>query len=118
MTLTLSAQVHARDFEVDLHLGPGERLAVLGPNGAGKSTLLAILAGTLRPDHGRAELDGEVLFDVDGRRGRWRPPHARRIALLAQDALLFPNLSVLDNRAFGPRPAPVSPSAAIDTARR
>ena len=58
-----------------------------------------------------------MLFDVDGRRGRWQPPHARRIALLAQDALLFPNLSVLDNVAFGPRAARVSP-AAIDTARR
>ena len=105
MALTLTAQVDVRHFDVDLQLDAGERLAVLGPNGAGKSTLLSLLAGTLRPDRGRAELDGEVLFDVDGRRGRWLPPHARRVALLAQDPLLFPNLSVLDNVAFGPRAA-------------
>jgi molybdate transport system ATP-binding protein len=30
-------------------------------------------------------------------------PHARRIALLAQDPLLFPHLDVADNVAFGPR---------------
>ena len=37
--------------------------------------------------------------------GPWRfvPPHDRQVALLAQDPLLFPHLSVLDNVAFGPR---------------
>ena len=111
MGLTFAAQVAGRGFDVELELADGERLAVLGPNGAGKSTLLSILAGTLRPDRGRAELDGEVLFDVGphgvgpGRSARWLPPHARRVALLAQDPLLFPNLSVRDNVAFGPRAA-------------
>ena len=61
MTLTLTAQVDARDVDLELQVDAGDRLAVLGPNGAGKSTLLALLAGTLRPDHGRAVLDGEVL---------------------------------------------------------
>ena len=118
MTLTLTAQVDDRGVDIELHVAAGDRLAVLGPNGAGKSTLLAILAGTLRPDRGRAVLDGEVLFDVDGRHGRWQPPHARRVALLAQDPLLFPNLSVLDNVAFGPRGARVPRAVAHETARR
>ena len=118
MTLTLTAQVDARDVDLELQVDAGDRLAVLGPNGAGKSTLLALLAGTLRPDHGRAVLDGEVLFDVDGRHGRWQPPHARRVALLAQDPLLFPNLSVLDNVAFGPRAAGLPRAEAYETARR
>jgi molybdate transport system ATP-binding protein len=118
MALTVTAQVDVRGFDVELHLEPEERLAVLGPNGAGKSTLLAVLAGTLRPDRGRAELDGDVLFDVDGRRGRWQPPHARRVALLAQDPLLFPNLTVLDNVAFGPRASRTPRSAARETARQ
>lgn len=117
MSLRLQAEVSVRDFDVDLHLDAGDRLAVLGPNGAGKSTLLSILAGTLRPDRGRGELDGEVLFDVVGRRGRWQPPHARRIALLAQDPLLFPNLTVLDNVAFGPRAARIPRTAAYEVAR-
>lgn len=117
MTLTLSAEVRHRGFDVDLHLDGGDRLAVLGPNGSGKSTLLSVLAGTLRPDRGRAELDSQVLFDIRGRGGLWLPPHERRVALLAQDPLLFPNLSVLDNVAFGPRAARVPRRAAHETAR-
>ncbi len=99
--LRLRATVAERGFDLDLSLASGERLAVLGPNGAGKSTLLGLLAGTVRPDAGRAELGGRTLFDTATR--TWQPPHTRGIALLAQDPLLFPHLSVLENVAFGPR---------------
>ena len=36
---------------------PGERIAIIGPNGAGKTTLLQILAGALKPDAGRVEVE-------------------------------------------------------------
>ncbi|NQX26958.1 ABC transporter ATP-binding protein [Microbacteriaceae bacterium VKM Ac-2854] len=99
MSLDFRATLAARGFDLALSLRSGETLAVLGPNGAGKSTLLALLAGLQRADAGRAELDGTVLFD-----GRAQlPPHRRSVSLLAQQALLFPHLSVLDNVAFGPR---------------
>ncbi|HYP43954.1 MAG TPA: ATP-binding cassette domain-containing protein [Propionibacteriaceae bacterium] len=103
MTLTLQAQLPARQLDVELEVADGERVAILGPNGAGKSSVLAVLAGLVRPDRGRAVLDGRVLFDVAGRRGSWLPPHDRGVALMAQDPLLFPHLSVADNVAFGPR---------------
>jgi molybdate transport system ATP-binding protein len=99
VTLELSAQVAERDVDVALDVADGETVAVLGPNGAGKSTLLAVAAGLLRPDSGRVLLDGVELTGP----GVWVPPHARRIALLAQDPLLFPHLSALENVAFGPR---------------
>lgn len=103
MTLGMSAALAVRDLDVDLRLDPGERVALVGPNGAGKSSVLAMLAGILRPDRGRAELDGNLLFDVGaGTRKRWLPPWQRGIALLAQDPLLFPHLSVRDNVAFAP----------------
>ncbi|HSP38321.1 MAG TPA: ATP-binding cassette domain-containing protein [Frankiaceae bacterium] len=98
-SLQVEAQLPERDFDVSLQLEPGEVVAVLGPNGAGKSTLLGLIAGLLRPDSGRICLDGTVL--VDGR--TWTPPHARPVALLAQQALLFPHLTVRENVAFGPR---------------
>jgi molybdate transport system ATP-binding protein len=69
---------------------------------------LALIAGLLRPDHGTARLGDRVLFDVDGRgRGPTLRPHERGVSMLAQDSLLFPHLSALDNVAFGPRSAGV-----------
>ena len=114
MTLDLSATVTERGFDLSQHVGTGEVLAVLGPNGSGKSTALALIAGLLRPDIGTASLDGRVLFDLrgPGRSLAWVPPHARGVALLAQEPLLFPHLSALDNVAFGPRSTGRSPAAA------
>lgn len=97
--LELTAGVPDRGVDVAIEVAAGETVALLGPNGAGKSTVLAVAAGTLRPERGRVVLDGRELT---GERG-FVPPHARRVALLAQDPLLFPHLSVLDNVAFGPR---------------
>ncbi|MGA8988257.1 sulfate/molybdate ABC transporter ATP-binding protein, partial [Aeromicrobium sp.] len=66
-------------------------------------SVLASIAGVLRPDAGRAVLGATVLFDAAD--GTWLSAHDRGTALLAQDPLLFPRLSVLDNVAFGPRSA-------------
>ena len=38
--------------DLDIQLGPGQRLGLLGPNGSGKTTLLRLLAGTMEPDRG------------------------------------------------------------------
>lgn len=114
MSLSADIRVTDRDLEVAFEVAPGETLAVLGPNGAGKSTTLAVLAGLLRPDRGEVVLDGEVLNGP----GRWVAPHARRTALLAQEPLLFPHLSVLDNVAFGPRSTGAGRAAARAAAER
>jgi molybdate transport system ATP-binding protein len=108
MTFAFEAAVAGRGFDVALTVGPRETVAVMGPNGAGKSTLLAVIAGLLRPDSGRAELNGRTLFDLSPGRSRWTPPHHRGTALLAQEPLLFPHLNALENVAFGPRSAGVA----------
>jgi molybdate transport system ATP-binding protein len=100
MTFTLSVSLARRDLDVDLTVAEGDTLALVGPNGAGKSTVLSLAAGLSRPDRGTITLDGRLLTDGIS---TCVPPHARRVALLAQDALLFPHLSVRDNVAFGPR---------------
>jgi len=115
VTLSFEARVADRGFDLSFDVAPGETIAVLGPNGAGKSTLLNLVAGLVRPDAGRATLDGEVLFDTAA--GAFAAPHIRGISMLAQDALLFPHLSVLENVAFGPRSAGVRASAARSAAR-
>jgi len=118
VTFTVQAAVAARDFDVSLTVEPGETVAVMGPNGAGKSTLLNVVAGLLHPDSGKAELDGKTLFNLAAGRGEWTAPHRRGTALLAQEPLLFPHLSVLENVAFGPRSAGVSKHAARASALR
>ena len=42
---------------VSMRVDAGRTIALLGPNGAGKTTLLRILATSLRPSFGRAEID-------------------------------------------------------------
>lgn len=52
--------------DLELLLGPGQRLGLLGQNGSGKTTVLKLLAGTLEPDAGtitRAEKLRVVTFD-------------------------------------------------------
>ena len=118
MTLSFHAAVPARGFDVALTVRPGETVAVMGPNGAGKSTLLSGISGLLRPDGGRAELNGRTMFDLDGGKRTWTPPHARGTALLAQEPLLFPHLSAVENVAFGPRSAGVPKREAMQQALR
>ncbi|MEE2522357.1 ATP-binding cassette domain-containing protein [Pseudarthrobacter sp. J75] len=117
MTFSVEATVRTRDFDVRLAIAPGETVAVMGPNGAGKSTLLGVIAGLLKPDSGTAESAGRTLFKLDGGPHHWEPPHRRGTVLLAQEALLFPHLSVLENTAFAPRSAGVPAAKARETAR-
>jgi molybdate transport system ATP-binding protein len=119
VSLSLSAHLPERGVQVELEVAAGETVALLGPNGAGKSTLLGIAAGLLRPQDGRVALDDRTLTHVEaGRTRAWVPPHARQVALLAQDPLLFPHLSVRHNIAFGPRSRGTSRRAAALEADR
>ena len=43
---------------VDLHVSPGEFVALVGPNGSGKSTLVKLLLGSLTPSEGEIRLFG------------------------------------------------------------
>ncbi|MFI0465123.1 sulfate/molybdate ABC transporter ATP-binding protein [Saccharopolyspora sp. 5N102] len=103
-------------LRAEFEVAPGEVLAVLGPNGAGKSTLLSVLAGQLAPHRGRVELDGTAWLDTE--RGINVATHRRGVGLLAQNALLFPNLTALENVAFGPRAAGVRKAEAREAAGR
>lgn len=49
---------------LDLHLRPGERVALVGENGAGKSTLVKLLLGLYKPDEGTITADGTDYTDI------------------------------------------------------
>src|SRR5580704_1114037 len=44
--------------KVDLSVARGECMGLIGPNGAGKTTTLKVLATLVKPDEGRALVDG------------------------------------------------------------
>ena len=99
MALTVQIRKRYGDFtlDVDFSAGNGEALALLGASGSGKSTALRCIAGICRPDWGRIELDGEILFD--SRRGIDLPPQRRKIGYLFQQYALFPHMTVEQNIA-------------------
>ncbi len=51
--------------DIDLHIRPGESLALVGQNGSGKTTLIKLLTRLYAPDSGRILLDGTDLREWD-----------------------------------------------------
>jgi heme ABC exporter ATP-binding subunit CcmA len=69
---------------------PGRCYVLLGENGAGKSTLLRILAGLLRPSHGKV-----TVFDTQA------PHEARaRIGYMSHAPMLYDELTAEENLAY------------------
>ncbi len=93
----VSLQLGAFQLEASF-TAPEGVTGLFGPSGSGKTTLLHLIAGLIRPDRGRISARGHVLFDREV--GRNVPSHSRRIALVHQDAQLFPHLTVRQNLAF------------------
>ena len=77
---------------LDLVARPGKILGVAGPNGAGKSTMVKILAGEVGWDEGEILVDGEPWSSEIG---------SHRVAVVHQEAQLFPNLTVGENIVAG-----------------
>jgi ATP-binding cassette subfamily F protein uup len=63
--------------DLDLDLGPGDRLGLVGPNGTGKSTLLDIMAGRLAPSTGVVETGPTVRIGYYDQAGRDLDPSQR-----------------------------------------
>lgn len=102
MTLEVAIEFDDRAVALEFTVPPQKTLAVVGPNGSGKTTLIESLAGLLEPDRGRIVHNG-VTFFASQPRAVWVPAHRRKLALLAQQPLLFAHLNVLENVAFGSR---------------
>jgi molybdate transport system ATP-binding protein len=87
-------------LDVSIEVSPGITI-LFGPSGAGKSTLLDSVAGLTRPEEGRIEAAGDVLFDSAA--GIHVPVPKRRIAYVFQTLALFPHLNSGENVAYGLR---------------
>jgi branched-chain amino acid transport system ATP-binding protein len=83
-------------FGIDLHVDPGECVAIIGANGAGKSTLMRSITGVLRNAPGmilhNSTPIGALPADQILQRG---------IAMVPEGRKLFPSLTVEENLRIG-----------------
>ena len=80
--------------DVDLHIRPGETLAVVGPSGGGKSTLCQLIPRFYDVTEGAVRLDGTDVRQVTQESLR------RNVGVVQQDVFLFA-ASILENIRYG-----------------
>ena len=80
---------------VEIEAKDGELLVVVGRSGSGKSTLLRAIAGLEALDSGRVFIGSRDVTTV--------PAGGRDVAMVFQEAALFPHLSVAANIGIGER---------------
>ncbi|HKS61488.1 MAG TPA: ABC transporter ATP-binding protein [Xanthobacteraceae bacterium] len=81
---------------VTLQAERGRITCLLGPNGAGKTTLMMSIAGILQPQRGSIRLDGTDLTGLTPAR-----IVAQGVALVPENRLVFPQMSVRENLLAG-----------------
>lgn len=104
MSLSVSIKKHFPAFTLDINIEAGnETLGWLGESGCGKSLTMRCIAGIETPDEGKIVVNGKTFFEREAGK---RPtvnlsPQERKTALLFQNYMLFPNLTVAENIAAG-----------------
>ncbi len=93
---------------VDLHVPPGQTVALVGETGAGKSTLAKLVARFYDPQRGRVLVDGYDVRDLSAQALR------SQLGIVPQEGYLFSG-TIRDNIAFG-RPD-ASDEEIVDAAR-
>jgi sulfate/thiosulfate transport system ATP-binding protein len=78
---------------VSLEVREAELFVLLGASGSGKSTVLRVIAGLVKPEQGRVELNGRDVTSL--------PPQAREVGIVFQNYAVFGHMSVAQNVEFG-----------------
>lgn len=102
LEVAIKKQFSTFTLEVDFAAG-AETLGFLGASGCGKSLTMRCIAGIEMPDEGKIVVNGTTFFDKAST-GKARvnlTPQQRKTALLFQNYMLFPNLTVEQNVAAG-----------------
>lgn len=100
MSLEVRIKKQFPAFTLDVEFEAGnETIGFLGASGCGKSLTLRCIAGIETPDEGRIVVNGRVFYDSAA--GINLSPQERKTALLFQNYMLFPNLTVAENVAAG-----------------
>ena len=113
MSLEVDIRKTFGSYTLDVSFAAGDEVfGLLGASGCGKSLTMRCIAGIETPDEGRIVVNGEVFFDSEKKISL--KPQERKTALLFQNYMLFPNLTVEDNVAAGiPKSTPKAERDAI-----
>lgn len=87
-----------KQLELNTCLKANEITAIFGESGAGKTTLLKIIAGLIKPEFGRIEVEDELWLDTQ--KNINLSIQKRKIGFVFQDYALFPNMSVKENISY------------------
>lgn len=98
-----------------LEVQAGRSLAVMGPSGSGKSSLLGCVTGVVTPTAGEVVVAGEQVTGLS--RGRRATARRRLMGMIYQEAMLLPELDVVENVAVTLIFDGVSRSRALGQAR-
>ena len=82
--------------DVQLHVKPGEVMALLGENGAGKSTLMKILSGVYTRDSGEVRIFDQSVGDLNTRQAQ-----ELGVAIIHQELNMCQHLTVYENMFLG-----------------
>ncbi|AMW78793.1 molybdenum ABC transporter ATP-binding protein [Acinetobacter sp. TGL-Y2] len=94
--LKFNFQYQHADFKLNVKLDMQHKLCgIVGVSGSGKSTLLKNIVGLLKPQQGSIEFNEQRLLDTQ--QNIDIPMYRRKIALVFQNALLFPHMNVAQN---------------------
>ncbi len=85
--------------EVDLNIDTGEVVVLIGPSGSGKSTLLRCINGLEQITGGDLVVDGMSVKSGNANLRTIR----QEAGMVFQQFNLFPQMTALENVAFGPR---------------
>ena len=97
--LKCNFQYQHADFMLNVKLEMQQQLlGIVGISGCGKSTLLKNIVGLLKPTHGSIQFNQQILFDSQQKIHVLM--HQRKIALIFQNALLFPHMNVQQNLCY------------------
>ena len=88
------AEIRALDA-VNLHVAPGEWLAVMGPSGSGKSTMVNLIGCLDRPSSGEIWLDGQNVANLSST--ELNRVRAEKIGFIFQQFHLIPYLTAVEN---------------------
>lgn len=92
-------QYQQADFGLNIKLEMSQQLlGIVGTSGSGKSTLLKNIVGLLKPDQGYIQFNQQDLINTEKKINT--PMHQRKIALVFQNALLFPHMNVQQNLCY------------------